>query len=81
MIYFFYGIDKEFVDVTADVLARCRYGDRVHIPAGDSGDHFFADPLPGEAKSILVVRPDGDLLSAALYGPNARASSTTSRTW
>lgn len=70
MIFFLYGAGRTFIDVTSDVLNKCRYGSRIHIPAGDTGATIFPDPLPGVAKEILVVRQTDGALTAQLYGPN-----------
>lgn len=72
MIRFFYGANKTFTDVTSEVRANCLCGDRVYIPAGDTGAAFFPDPLPGIAKGIFVVRQDRGVFTGQMYGPDER---------
>lgn len=72
MLGFFYGAGTTFIDVTAEVLAKCRHGDRIYIPSGDTADRLFRDPLPGVIKSIVVVRSAGDAMAVQLYGPGDR---------
>lgn len=72
MINFQYGVGHNFIDVTAEVLAKCLYGNRIYIPAGDTGASIFDDPAPGVLKGILVLREIDGLLQAQSYGHNER---------
>lgn len=73
MIFFLYGAGHTFVDVTAAVLDKCLYEDRIYIPAGDGNRAtLFGDPLFGAVKAILFIRNDGDILAANCYGSEER---------
>lgn len=69
VIYFFYGRDQTYLDVTSQVLEHCGDGERIYIQRGDIGRaHLFSDPVYGVVKDIVVVRDNEKGRTCHVYG-------------
>jgi hypothetical protein len=60
-MYFFYGADSKYIDITHDVFTKCMKDTQIYIPKGDlERTVIFGDPLPNILKEIYIVDPLGN---------------------
>lgn len=59
----YYGTENIKLDITQEVLKKCRKDDYILIPANDYvRADLFTDPVPGLLKSIFIEKQDGTVL-------------------
>jgi hypothetical protein len=59
---FFYGINDDKINITADVLNKCLIINNIYIPSGDlNRDNLFGDPVPFKIKYIFIKDSDGTI--------------------
>lgn len=70
-MHIFYGEGENYTDVTEAAITYCFDGTRIFIAAGDTASYFFADPAPGYAKNVIVVREFDGRTECRSFGPTS----------